>query len=290
MSTLASLVLKVCANRSLDSLHRVASRLGDLLYRLPVDATRTGRRNLELCFPELALEEREQLLELASAHQIASILELGPLWRGPAAAALEWVESISGADEFETALASGRGVIGLLPHVGAWELVGRHCDDRYGFTALYQPNRYGIDSLMTAGRSRGRSKMVRGDRAGIRALFETLSSGRLVLLLPDQNPKGEGSGVFAPFFGIPTYTTTLLSRLARRTQPHVFTLVAERTLGSGFHLAITRSNSAVVDARLEDSVAAVNREVENAVRERPAQFVWHYKRFRQRPAGEPGLY
>lgn len=289
MPTLASLILEFCANRSLTSLHRIAGRLGDLLYRLPVDATRTGRKNLALCFPELTVGERERLLRQASAHQIASVLELGPLWRGPAQTALNWIEKVVGAGELEQALASGKGVIGLLPHVGAWELVGRYCDEHYGFTALYQPNRYGIDSVMTTGRSRGRSTMVRGDRAGIRALFEALAGGELVLLLPDQNPKGEGAGVFAPFFGVPAYTTTLLSRLARRTQSHVFTLVAERSLGSGFKLMISRSSSEIGGAPLEESVAAVNREVESAVRDRPAQFVWHYKRFRQRPRGEPGL-
>ena len=43
------------------------------------------------------------------------------------------------------------------------------------------------------------------------------------------------------------------------------------------------------DDALADT-ARMNRWIEERIRENPAQYLWVHKRFKTRPAGEPGLY
>jgi KDO2-lipid IV(A) lauroyltransferase len=124
----------------------------------------------------------------------------------------------------------------------------------------------------------------------MRLLLRTLKQGAVVLLLPDQNPR-DGSGVFANFFGRPTYTMQLLSRLAMAAQSDTLMLFAERRLGGdGFHLHIQTCDDVIRRGPLAASVAGMNAAVEAAVRQLPEQYLWHYKRFKQRPEGEPWPY
>ena len=99
------------------------------------------------------------------------------------------------------------------------------------------------------------------------------------------------TGVFADFFGRPTYTMQLLSRLAMASQAETLLVYAERRFGGqGFHLHIETTDEVIRRGPLAASVAGVNAVVERAVRSLPDQYLWHYKRFKQRPAGEPWPY
>jgi len=71
--------------------------------------------------------------------------------------------------------------------------------------------------------------VVPTDASGIRALYQALGRGEAIAVLPDQQPKEEGSAaVFAPFFGQEALTMTLLSRLARKTGAAVLYVFVER--------------------------------------------------------------
>ena len=127
------------------------------------------------------------------------------------------------------------------------------------------------------------------DRGGVRALLETLRRGHTIGVLPDQDPP-EGSGAFAPFFGIAAHTPVLASRLARRTGAAVLYVFAERLgWGRGFVLHVVpaprRSRTRTRRVRAPRS----NRGLEDCIRMFPAQYWWGYARFRRRPPGEPAL-
>jgi KDO2-lipid IV(A) lauroyltransferase len=271
-------------------LHALGRALGLLASMLPLDVTRTTRRNLDLCFPEMPPAERERLCRDAMMHQCCAVTELGPIWFRSPAATRELISAVSGEHLLDQALASKRGVIALLPHLGAWELAGQYLNTGAGFTALYSPGRYLLDDIIRAKRERGASRMVGPNQQGMRMLLRTLKDGNMVLLLPDQNPR-DGAGLFADFFGHATYTMQLLSRLAMASQAETLVFVAERRFGSaGFHLHIRDCGDVIRSGPLEASVAAVNTAVEDAVRQMPEQYLWHYKRFKQRPEGEPWPY
>ena len=87
---------------------------------------------------------------------------------------------------------------------------------------------------MLKGRSRSGVRPVPTDPGGIKALYQALGRGEMVVILPDQQPKARvrGAGVFAPFFGVPALTMVLVGRLARKTGAPVIFSFAERLPGS----------------------------------------------------------
>ncbi len=282
--------LRLTAPLPLGLLQSMGCLLGLLASLLPLDVTRTTQRNLKLCFSERTQAQRSRLARSAMMHQCCAVMELGPIWFRSLAGTRALITQVSGEGLLDSALGAGRGVIALLPHIGAWELAGQYLNARCSFAALYSPGRYALDDMIQSRRERGVSRLVGPDLRGMRILLKTLRAGGVVLLLPDQNPR-EGSGVFAPFFNRPAYTMQLLSRLAMAAQADTLLLFAERRWhAGGFHLHIEATDEVIRDGSLAASVAGVNAAVESVVRRFPEQYLWHYKRFKQRPAGEPWLY
>jgi KDO2-lipid IV(A) lauroyltransferase len=128
------------------------------------------------------------------------------------------------------------------------------------------------------------------EAAGIRTMYRTLEEGGTAALLPDQEPR-PGSGIFAPFFGIPAWSGVLLARMARRTgAPVIFAWCERLPRGRGYHLHFRAAPQGIDDADLEVAAGAMNRAVEQLVRECPQQYQWGYRRFKRRPAGEAPFY
>lgn len=282
-------LLRVAALLPLPLAHAVGASLGWLLWRIPGNGPRNiAARNLSLCFPESSVAERDALLRRNLLETGKLLLELGPLWLWTGEQVLNLVrESVPGEEALAAAVDQKRGAILLTPHLGAWEMAGLYYSSRHPLTILYRPSRLGLDELSRKGRGRLGGKVVATDASGVRALLASLRDGQILGILPDQDP-GEENGVFAPFFGIAANTMTLVSRLALKTGVPVFLTWAERLpRGRGFVLQLRTLPEVTAAGSLEESVAALNRGVETAVRALPAQYLWAYKRFKTRPPGTP---
>ena len=130
-------------------------------------------------------------------------------------------------------------------------------------------------------------EQVRAEGIGIRQLFKRLQSGGVVGILPDQQPK-QGDGVWAPFFGVPALTMTLIGRLAERTGAQVLYAWCERQ-GDGprFMLHVEAAPPGIASSDAVTSASALNAGIEALVRRAPAQYQWTYKRWSQQPEGSP---
>ena len=159
-------------------------------------------------------------------------------------------------------------------------------------TSLYRkPKIEGLDHLVRAARERMGAKLTATGSSGVRALYQALKQHELVAILPDQDPAGEKRGVFAPFFGVPAKTMTLLNRLALKTQAQVFFAYTERLpRGEGFRLCFEQADQRIASEDAIESAIYMNQEIEKIVRRNPSQYQWAYKRFRTRPQGEPDIY
>ena len=131
----------------------------------------------------------------------------------------------------------------------------------------------------------GRVTQVRAEGAAVRQLFKRLNAGGVVGILPDQQPKA-GEGEFAPFFGVPALTMTLLPRLAARSGATVLFGYCERIgAGPGFRLRFEAAPPQLADRDPAVGVRALNAAVEAIARRDPAQYQWTYKRYTLRPPG-----
>ena len=285
---LAVAILRGLSRLPLSAVHRLGTCVGWLMVKIPNKQRRNALINIRLCYP--GLDEAQAL-----AFRQRSFLEYGKtfsevayLWLRSAQKALSLVREVCGGELLRRD--DGRGVIVLSPHLGAWELAGLFLSVQGPTTTLYKPQPE-LDWLIQEARGRGGAELVPTDPQGIRRLMQALRRGEYVGILPDQEPKANRGSVFAPFFGVPAFTMLLINRLVRKTGARVIFLFAERLpRAQGFRIHCLPAPEGI-DA--EDDVqgaAALNRGIEAAVNTCPEQYLWAYKRFRERPQGMPKLY
>lgn len=271
---------------------RLARRLGwlagEIAWRLDSREAETTRINLALCFPAMGEEERLRLARRSLQNWGMTVFEVPIIWR-LGRRALDLIGTVHGNDSVTRQLASGRGTIMISPHIGNWELAGLWASSLGPTTILYQPPRQpGVEDIIRAGRAKAGATLVPTNLRGVSALIKALKNCEITGILPDMEPDPSG-GIFAPFFGVPALTMTLVHNLVQRSGAGVLLVFARRT-ARGFDLDILEPDANLYDADPEVAVAALNHLVERSVRIAPEQYQWEYKRFKQRPEGQPRLY
>ncbi len=262
----------------------LGATIGWLMWLLRTRARSTTEINLARCLPEFSEGERARLVRRRLVEFGRNALAMLHVWFAPPSRALALIRRVDGAHLIDEALAAGRGVVVLGPHTGNWELAGRYLS-RYGTTMMYLPNRNNpeLDALVKRVREQDGATLVPADASGVRALLRVLKSGGVIGVLPDQEPKQAGAE-FAPFFGTPALTMTLISNLVQRTGARAVTISALRE-GRGYRLLIREADPLLYSADLAESLDGLNRSVEACARDDLAQYQWEYKRFRHQPPG-----
>lgn len=250
--------------------------------------SRVAMRNLELAYPELRPQQRDELHRAILRTTARQALETLRLWTRPHAQNRALIRTHDGVERVDAAIAAGRGVIIAAPHYGNWELLNQWLAWRTPLAILYRPPESAIGEAFlrrVRADSGDRVTQVRAEGAGIRQLFKLLKAGGVVGILPDQQPK-VGDGEFAPFFGKPALTMTLLNRLAERSGATVLFGYCERIgVGPEFALHFEAAPDAIRATDPVVAATALNAGVERIARRDPAQYQWTYKRYTLRPPG-----
>jgi len=279
---------------SLPIAHKIAELLAKIFLRYLPQArlVHVTRVNLNLCFPQLTHEARQELLKNSMIETVKSFTELGALWLWRTEKTLNLIKKVSGEALLQQARMTGKPIILLTPHFGAWELTGLYAQTHYPMVALYRPPKIlSLNEFILQARKRGGGHYVSIDRAGIRSLYETLRRGGVVGILPDQVPHDKNNQTFAPFFGVMAETMILVARLAQKTRAVVIFTYAERLpQGQGFHLYFFSAPEHIDSPDLNLATHALNAGVEQCLQSHISQYQWSYKRFKTRPAGEPDVY
>lgn len=282
-------LLKLLARLPLPVLHGIGIMLGWLIYWVPGRHSGRLRNNLldsGLCAPG---QECRRLLRQTIGESGKAIIELLPVWLRPYEKVLKLVKGTSGWEHIDAARAAGKGIILIGPHIGCFEIINLYYASRHPFTAMYKPPRKPmLAELMLAGRQRGQATLVPTDLSGVRAQLAALKRHEAIGILPDQVATG-GDGVWAPFFGRPAYTPTLVASLQRKTGAAAFFIAAERlSWGRGYHLHVMPVDEALPEDKTEAAIR-INQGVEAMVRLLPSQYLWSYNRHK-RPGGAPDPY
>ena len=221
---------------------------------------------------------RSVLSAVGAAGQLLG--ELPRLWLGRPVTA-HW----AGAEHVDAALAQGRGVLFLTPHLGCFEVAAQAYALQYGqnghpMTVLFRPPRKAwLVPLVTASRARPGLITAPTTLAGVKQMLKALKSGACVGLLPDQVPP-TGQGLWIPFFGKDAYTMTLSARMAIQTGATLLLAWGQRlSWGRGYVVHV-----APFDGALSSDVAAatlqINQAMERLVMQAPSQYLWGYARYK----------
>jgi Kdo2-lipid IVA lauroyltransferase/acyltransferase len=291
---LAWLIIKILGGLPRPPARAAAIALSWTIYLVHVRLRSVGMRNLALAFPEKTRRERARILRgvfTSLGRQLAEVC-LFPKYT------LENVGKVvvyDGFENFERALARGKGVLFLTAHLGAWELSAfTHSLYGHPLHIVMRPldNVY-LDRLMRRYRTmHGNSTVDKDDF--VRGLLSAMKAGETVGILMDTNMTPP-QGVFADFFGIPACTASGLARIALRTDAAVvpgFTIwdPGLRKYRLRFDPAVKLIRTGNDDADVLANTALFTKVIEEYVRRYPDQWLWVHRRWKTRPAGEAALY
>ena len=281
-------LLSWLSRRSLGFLHALGCLLGWAAYLLSGSYRLRLRRNAALA----GIDRRTRRAAVAQAGRM--VAELPRLWLRPAALPLlpsvQWQHD----ELIDQALAAGRGLLVLTPHLGAFEVIAQAYAERFGsrqpMTALYRPARQAwLRDLEATARARPGLLTAPASLAGVRQLIRALRQGQTVGLLPDQVPP-HAMGVWAPLFGQPAYTMTLASRLALQTGATPLPIICVRLPHSaGWQIKVFEMPEPLPDAATfggdelahqTECAAVMNRTMEFLIRQCPEQYLWGYHRYK----------
>ena len=265
---------------SFGTTQRLGRVVGDVAYLRNGTLRRVSRTNLAACFPELSEAAREDFVRESLRHTGRYAAELGIAWRRADRRWKSLIAAVDGVAAIDDAQRLGRGVLILVPHFGNWEVLNLFLGARYGLTALYEPARIrGLDSIVRDGRMRTGSRLV--PTTSIRVLYAALRAGGVAAVLPDQVPP-VAAGAYAPFFGRPALTMTLVHRLTERLAPRLIMGHARRLPdAAGFSLGFEVLSDLENLSDREVALTKMNIAIERLVRTDPAQYQWEYKRFKR---------
>lgn len=246
------------------------------------------RRNLELCFPDLGVDELDRLTRRHFEALGMGVIETG-LARWASDRFHERVGRLVGLEHLERAVAGGHGVILLTGHFTTLEMSGRLLA-LHGppFDAVYRKNRSDfITELQRTGREVSASSTI--EKRNIKQMVRSLREGRPVWYAPDQSYDRKGAAV-VEFFGVPCMHTTATSTLARLGRAVTLPFLPRRLDDSSYEFTILPPlEDFPGDDPVEDT-RRFQRLLEAHVRLCPEQYFWVHRKFKNLPPEYPDVY
>jgi KDO2-lipid IV(A) lauroyltransferase len=268
----------------------IAPPVAAVLWWLSPRKRRVTRLNLRATYPDLDSAARESIGRSSMTHYVKGVFEAGMLWHWPLDRIFDCFDETVGLEHLEDAISGASGVIVAVTHWGSWEMLNLFLTRGRKAAVLYKPGRHtDVDEMLLEKRSRSGGEMVPATGTGLRKMFRLLKTGHIVALLPDQEPT-RGEGQFAPFFGVEALTGVLLPRMAQRTGAPVVFAVCERQKGGRYRVHLFRTDKSIYNENMRAALTAVNHGIEECIEVDREQYLWAYKRFRNRPEGEKSFY
>ncbi|PAU64789.1 lipid A biosynthesis lauroyl acyltransferase [Pseudomonas sp. PIC25] len=269
----------------------VGASLGWLMWRLPNRSREVARINLEKCFPELEKSALEDLWRRSLMDIGRTLTESACAWIWPAEKSLRLVREVEGLEVLHSALASGKGVVGITSHLGNWEVLNHfYCSQCKPIIFYRPPKLKAVDELLQKQRVQMGNRVAPSTKEGILSVIKEVRKGGAVGIPADPEPS-RSSGVFVPFCAIQALTSKFVpGMLAGGKAVGVFLHAVRLPDGSGYKVILEAAPEAMYSDDTETAVAAMSGVIEKYVRAYPSQYMWTMKRFKKRPDGEKKWY
>ncbi len=252
---------------------RLAEKIGPRL-----GSNKRALKHLKMALPDKPDEEYEAILAGMWNHLGRILAEYSDL-----EFFIDDLE-LAGVDHIKRAVDEYGHAILFSGHIGNWEIMAPTLL-RYGMPVdlVYRaPNNPYVDKLLARYRSlKGRLRLLPKSRGGTRQLVEAVQSGRSIGILIDQK---YNEGVEVPFFGQPSMTSPAFVQLGQKYKCPVVPFRVERLQGIRFRLTFYPPLKLFDDAGsprpVEDVIADAHRLLEGWIAERPDQWLWLHKRWK----------
>lgn len=263
---------------SLPAVFRLGRVVGRLVHFSLPGYRRLTRANLRIAFPEKSAAELRALTREHFATLGANLLSSVKIFSMPLAE-IERHATTEGAEHLSTATAGRRSFIGVLSHMGNWELLAQLGTRLFGVASgtIYQ--RLGnahLDAYMRAGRSRlGLRTFERQE--GLAAATQLLREGGVLGVLSDQHAGDKG--VWCPFFDRLASTSPLPATLALRTGAALIPITIYTAGVARWRIVVSPPiEPAPGDVAL--TTARMNQAIEAQIRQSPADWFWVHNRWK----------
>jgi len=265
-----------------------------LVYCLMGRLRRVGERNLQMALPELSSKARKAILHGVYKNLARQMVEFSRMDRYTPQNTGNWVRT-EGLEHFLAAETRGKGVLVVTGHLGAWELSSFYhslMGHPMGMVIRRLDNRR-LDAFVNGIRCLHGNFVLHKDDFG-RGLLTSMRAGKTVGILMDTNMTPP-QGAFVKFFGMDACTATGLAHIARKTGAAVlpgfmFWEAAEQKYVLRFGPEIQIPHTENVSADIVEGTQRCTSAIESWIRRYPDQWLWVHRRWKTRPAGEPGLY
>ncbi len=262
-------------------------QIGSLLYLLGY-RKKVILKNLDIAFPEFSKEKKLQICKDVLKYFGRNISEFA---RIPIYAKnnefLKIAEIVKGREVLEKY--KNKGAILITGHIGNWEIVGGVLESLgYGTTVLaYRQKNRKINQLIEEVRKSANIEVIYHDQP-LKKMLTVLRKGQFLGFLADQNALRH-RGVFVDFFGLPASTIFFPAKLSLKYRvPVIFTynyLDLDTKIYKIFFKEIDIDKYGKNDYK--NLTQEFTKELENAIRKNPSQYLWTHKRWKTRPEGEP---
>ncbi|MCW8091253.1 LpxL/LpxP family Kdo(2)-lipid IV(A) lauroyl/palmitoleoyl acyltransferase [Alteromonas sp. ASW11-130] len=272
----------------LPAIRWLGARVGKLMCVVAPKRAHIARRNLELCYPTMSAEVREQLLQENIRRTGMALFETAMGWWWPSWRVKRSFH-VEGFEHVENAFAEGCGVFGMALHNVNLEFACRGLGYTWPAVGFYRKhNNPLVDYMQYRGRAQSNKYLIHKRNA--KDLINALDEGELCLYLPDQD-YGRAQSIFVPFGGVKqTATTTATLMFIRRTKCVPMLMTSQYT-SDGYKVKIYPPMPELVEMDDRDALTLLNKRIVEIIQEQPESYLWMHKRFKTRPdEHEPSLY
>lgn len=260
----------------------LARRVGDLIYLFHIERREIAINNLSRAFgKELKRPQIRRIARKSFQHMVVSVVELFTAERIKATARQRF--HIKGEAILRQAFQRGKGVVFVISHLGAWEYLS--------FSSLLMNYEYSYSVVVKEIKNPRLDQEINRLRRAIgvlpipkkraaRKILGELRNNHGVAILIDQWAGLEG--VWLPFFGHSTSTTTLPARLALKTGCALVPAYCLRREDGRYDIELgplieIDGVSATAEIALTEKL---NRLLEEKIRQYPHQWLWCHRRWK----------
>lgn len=282
---LALNILRLLSMLPISVINSIGSALGVITYHIMKNRRNVGILNLKLCFPDWTDAQRDLLIREHFKELFCSGLAYGLIFYA-SADKLRNIVKIRGLENFDE-LRGKEPIILLAPHFLALDIGANRLTLETPGYSVYAEQR---NEYLTEAIKKARLRFIKDKggeifsrKEGLRTIVKKMKQTFIPFYyLPDQD-MDEKNSVYVPFFAHP-YCATLdtLPKLTKLTNAKIISMATYRE-GNHYVVELSKAWENYDISDTEDSVARMNRYIEQMIMKNPSQYLWLHKRFKTQP-------